>query len=143
MTKNELKKILTLHKLWLNDSTKGKKADLAYAILTGADLTRAKLTDADLTNADLAYADLTGADLTRADLAYAVLTGAKILYFRYNKHTAYYTYTDNISIGCQTSSIKQWKKEYKKIGKSEGYTKDEIEMYGAFIKMCEKKRKIK
>ncbi len=75
MNKNKLDEILNLHKLWLNDDPKGRRADLTDAILTNADLT-----DAILTNAKLWYADLTNADLTNADLTNAILTNAKLWY---------------------------------------------------------------
>ena len=81
MNKTELNKILNLHKLWLNDDPKGRRADLTDAILTNAtltnaDLTSAILTNATLTNADLRNADLTNATLTNADLRNAILSGA-------------------------------------------------------------------
>lgn len=56
MTQNELKKILELHKKWLNDDEDGERADLHDAYLSGADLR-----NADLHHADLYYADLRGA----------------------------------------------------------------------------------
>ncbi len=46
----------------------GVKANLTYANLTDANLTRADLTYANLTRANLTRADLTYANLTRADL---------------------------------------------------------------------------
>ena len=55
MEKEDLNKILEEHKLWLEDNTKGERADLSFA-----DLSRADLTDANLTGADLTGADLTG-----------------------------------------------------------------------------------
>ena len=48
MNAKDLKKILELHQLWLDDNKDGKRADL--------------------TGADLRYADLTGADLSEANL---------------------------------------------------------------------------
>ena len=61
MTKQEIQKILALHEEWLQDSDKGKKADL-----TGADLTGANLEGANLKDATLACADLRGANLEGA-----------------------------------------------------------------------------
>ena len=71
MTSKELKKVLELHKKWLNDEAGGVCADLRNAILTGA-----ILIDADLSGATLIDADLTGAILIGADLRGAILSGA-------------------------------------------------------------------
>lgn len=49
MTKNEISKIISTHKKWLNED----RVDLSNADLQGADLL----------NADLRYANLKGADL--------------------------------------------------------------------------------
>lgn len=54
MTKEELKKILDAHKLWLEEYG-GKCADLSYANLRYANLRNADLRDADLRNADIDY----------------------------------------------------------------------------------------
>ena len=63
MTSEEIKKVLDLHKKWLNDEEGGERADLRDADLRDADLR-----GADLRGADLRWADLRGADLSRADL---------------------------------------------------------------------------
>ena len=93
MTQNELKKVLELHKKWLNDDEDGERADLhdadlSWTNLTGADLRgadlscanlyHASLSDADLSNADLSHADLSDADLSHADLCNANLSGANL-----------------------------------------------------------------
>ena len=78
MTQTELNEVLRLHKLWINHKAGGKRANLRYADLAGADLRSANLTDADLTGADLRSANLTGADLTDADLRSANLTDADL-----------------------------------------------------------------
>ena len=57
MKKEDLQYILDNHKLWLEDSTKGKRAYLRYADLRGANLRGADLRDADLIGADLIGAD--------------------------------------------------------------------------------------
>ena len=61
METKALKKILSEHKKWLKDNTKGARANL-----TGADLTGANLIGANLTGADLTLANLIGADLDYA-----------------------------------------------------------------------------
>ena len=72
MTK-EVKEILKLHKLWLDNDPQGRRADLYGADLCGADLRDANLRDANLYGADLYGADLRGADLRGADLDYSCL----------------------------------------------------------------------
>ena len=43
-----------------------------------------------------------------------------------------------LAIGCHLHSIAVWKKEYKKIGIKEGYTKAEIKEYGEYITLMAK-----
>jgi len=83
MNKDELNKILKLHKKWLDEEEGGVRADLQHADLQRADLQDtnllwAYLQDADLQRADLKYADLQYADLQRADLKYADLQRADL-----------------------------------------------------------------
>jgi hypothetical protein len=83
MNKNELQKILELHKLWLNDDPNGVRANLRSADLSNADLRSADLYGADLYGADLIWADLRKADLrdaklSNADLRKANLRGANL-----------------------------------------------------------------
>ena len=68
MEYGELKKILDLHKKWLNGDTDGKRADLQDADLQDMDLRGADLWGADAQNASFAGADLQNADLGKADL---------------------------------------------------------------------------
>ncbi len=72
MKENEIKKILSLHKLWLLYATQGKRAYLG-----GADLRGANLSEADLSEANLRGADLREADLGEADLRGTILDGIK------------------------------------------------------------------
>ena len=90
MTREEIEKVLDLHKKWLIDEedVEGKKADLRGANLrsanlnganlSGADLRWADLREADLRGADLSGANLRGADLREADLNGADLNGANL-----------------------------------------------------------------
>ena len=57
MSNEELKEVLRLHQMWINNDDEGKIAELR--------------------DADLSDADLRGADLSYADLNYADLRGAK------------------------------------------------------------------
>jgi hypothetical protein len=77
ITQEELKEILTFHKLWLDSETaKGKRANLEGAYLKGANLKGTNLRWADLQEADLREANLEGADLRWANLEGADLEGA-------------------------------------------------------------------
>jgi len=76
----DLKEVLRLHALWLNDEESGKRADLREADLEGADLREADLEGADLREADLEGADLRWADLREADLEGADLRRADLDY---------------------------------------------------------------
>ena len=89
MKKEELDKILELHRLYLIEDEEGKCAKLRNANLLGADLRGANLRRADLRNADLEgvnlrradlrNADLEGANLRRADLRNADLEDANLV----------------------------------------------------------------
>ena len=68
MEYDELKKILDLHKKWLNGDADGRRADLQGADLQDVDLRGANLWGADAQNASFAGADLQNADLGKADL---------------------------------------------------------------------------
>ena len=70
----KLSEFLALHKQWWLDNTKGERA-----YLRGADLSGADLSGAYLSGADLSGADLSGAYLRGADLSGAYLSGAKDL----------------------------------------------------------------
>ncbi len=68
-TPDELKEILRLHKLWLDNDKNGIRANLSRADLSRANLSRADLSGADLSGANLSRANLSWADLSRADLS--------------------------------------------------------------------------
>ena len=68
MTSEEIKKVLDLHKKWLNNEQGGERANLREADLRGANLSEANLRGADLHLANLSEANLRGADLRGADL---------------------------------------------------------------------------
>ena len=88
MEYDELKKILDLHKKWLNGDADGRRAnlqdadlqdmDLRGADLWGADAQNASFAGADLQNADLGKADLRGADFFYANLQNVELRGADL-----------------------------------------------------------------
>jgi uncharacterized protein DUF5758/pentapeptide repeat protein len=91
MKQAELKQILDAHAKWLQDNSKGRRADLSdvdlsCANLSGADLSREDLSDADLSGANLSRANLSGANLSPHSLvpeegdfvAFKKLAGGKI-----------------------------------------------------------------
>jgi uncharacterized protein YjbI with pentapeptide repeats len=78
MNETELKSIVAQHKLWIDESEDGKRADLRYANLRWANLQGASLIGANLQGADLQGADLQGADLQGANLRGADLRGADL-----------------------------------------------------------------
>jgi len=74
-----LKEVLRLHTLWLNDGEIGERADLRWANLVGANLVGANLEGANLRWADLREADLRWANLEGANLRWADLVGANLV----------------------------------------------------------------
>jgi hypothetical protein len=131
--------LANLSKANLNEANL-RDADLYGANLSYADLSGAYLSGANLRLANLREANLSGAYLGKADLSYANLSGAdlygaKILSFQYNKQTAYYTNTNFIHIGCKTLTIDEWLANYKRIGKDQDYTKDEIRKYECMVSL--------
>lgn len=78
MNQEQLNKILSKHKLWIDGGAEGIRADLREADLSGAYLSGAYLRDADLREAGLSGADLRGAYLSRAGLSGADLSGADL-----------------------------------------------------------------
>ena len=73
ITKEELKEILELHKLWVIGDPKGVRANLSGADLRNANLSGAYLSGANLSGADLSYADLSYANLYGADLSLSLI----------------------------------------------------------------------
>ena len=58
ITKEELREVLRKHKMWLDGTEGGEKADLSWADLSKADLSKANLSEADLSEANLSEANL-------------------------------------------------------------------------------------
>jgi len=113
-------------------------ANLFRANLSGAYLSGAYLSDANLSRAYLSGTYLSDANLSRANLSETLLSEKVFLSFMYKKHTAYFFGLDEITIGCHKKSISVWLTSFTEIGKKEGYTEEEIKMYGKFIKQCAK-----
>ena len=79
-SKKEIKIILIEHKEWLQNSLKGKRANLSSADLRSANLSFADLRCADLSSADLSYANLRFTNLSYANLSYADLRCVDLSY---------------------------------------------------------------
>ena len=78
ITKEQLDDILRKHALWINNESRGERANLHEANLRGADLYQADLRRANLYQANLHEANLSGADLSGANLYQADLSGANL-----------------------------------------------------------------
>lgn len=83
MTKEELKKVLELHKKWLNNETDGVRAnlwgtDLRGIDLRGVNLRLALLSEADMRGTDLREANFRGADMCRVDISGTDCRGADL-----------------------------------------------------------------
>jgi hypothetical protein len=130
----ELKIRLEQHKMWLLDSSKGKRfvaafgenlrsANLSYANLSSADLRyadlrSANLRSANLSSANLSYADLRSADLRSANLRSANLSSADLRYalgFKFTPlqvvNTKYFVtiLDDHVLWGCKKMTFDQVK----------------------------------
>ena len=71
MTSEEIKKVLDLHKKWLNNEQSGGRANLSGADLREANLSGANLRGADLCKANLSWAELSKANLSGANLDFS------------------------------------------------------------------------
>ena len=76
------------------------------------------------------------ANLSCADLSYANLISADLMIFQFRRHWAYYTFDGALRIGCHIMPITEWALGFEEIGTKEGYTSEEIQMYGNFIRGC-------
>ena len=83
-TKEELKEIITKHKLWLDDEEGGERANLSYSDLhgsnlLGSDLRYSNLSGSNLSDSDLSRIDLRGSDLRGSNLSGSNLSGSNLL----------------------------------------------------------------
>ena len=78
ITKEQLDDILRKHALWINNESRGERANLYQANLREANLYQANLYQADLRGANLRGADLRGANLSGANLYQANLREADL-----------------------------------------------------------------
>lgn len=99
-TKEELQSILKAHIEWINDNTKGARANLTDAYLIGANLYGVNLSNAYLYGANLKGAYLYGANLDGAKNIISIQTDSYTIYLT-NSH---------IKIGCEYKTHKEWAK---------------------------------
>jgi hypothetical protein len=57
------------------------------------------------------------------------------LYIQGTRHALTNSRYNHITIGCQEYTFAYWQKHYKAIGRAEGYSKEQIEEYGAYIRL--------
>ena len=77
-----------------------------------------------------------GAIKQKADLSSANLSYANLMVFQCQQHWAHYTFDGALRIGCLLMPVTEWALGFKEIGKKEGYSEEQIKMYGMFINMC-------
>lgn len=106
-TAEELKEILTQHKLWLDSGgVEGKRANLR-----GIDLNGANLSGADLREVDLRGADLSGVNLSEANLSYTETDKRyiQITCIGSRKGMTTYCFEDDIIwCGCFTGTLEEF-----------------------------------
>jgi hypothetical protein len=118
-------------------------ASLVGASLDGASLDGARLVGASLVGASLVGASLVGASLDGASLDGARLVGARGLerfpiQIGGHKHWLITTQDGRLQIGCHVHAFDEWRRHAEKIGKAEGYTALDVEMYKLHIEHIEK-----
>ena len=158
MNQEQLKQILKEHQEWLQDNSKGKRADLSganlscanlsSANLSGANLSRVNLSSANLSGANLSYANLSGVNLSGANLSGATLFRANLVGAKFviagqelivNKQSDFtrlvgsqhdgYRVKGFIKIGCQEHSVERWLEHVYQIAKNNAYTDEQAEEY--------------
>jgi uncharacterized protein YjbI with pentapeptide repeats len=128
-------------------------ADLGGAHLFGANLGGANLGGANLGGADLFGADLFGANLGGANLGGANLGGARLfganlggakglekfpVQIAGHKHFVSTTQDGRLQIGCEVHTFEQWAEIARELGKANGYSDRDVEIYKLHIKHCAK-----
>ena len=131
MNQKKINEIIREHGLWLNDQG-GERADLSGSDLRGSNLRGSNLRGSNLHDSDLSYSDLRGSDLRGSDLIGSDLRGSNlrdsnligsnlrginlwnaignnrhIKTIQAGKYIVTYT-SENMSIGCESHSIKDW-----------------------------------
>ena len=113
-------------------------ANLGGANLEGANLEGANLEGANLGGANLEGANLEGANLRGANLGGANLGGANGLekfpiQIGGHKHWLCTTPDGQLQIGCHVYSFEDWQEHAEAIGRKEGYSPIDVEIYKLHI----------
>ena len=136
-SEQELKDILDKHGQWLRGEEFGEQANLSGSNLSGSNLRDSNLRGSNLSDTNLRGSDLSGSDLRGSDLSGSDLSDSNLIIFQFERHVAYFTGSDNmIRIGCNYMTIDKWIECFESIGQANNYSKNQIKMYGEFIKMC-------
>ena len=77
MSPEQIKEVLQLHSIWIDNPKKCNRVNLKGANLRGANLQGANLKGADLQGAYMSFANLQGADLQGANMSGAYISNAK------------------------------------------------------------------
>ena len=110
------------------------KMAVEMAVKQGANLGGANLEGANLEDANLGGANLRGANLRGANLG-----GARFpLQISGHKDWLITEHDGKLRIGCHVHTFEQWIKNAEKIGKAEGYSDLDIEIYKLHIKHLRK-----
>ena len=154
-----IQEILEQHRLWLENSSIGKRAnlsnvdlryanlryvDLRYANLSNVDLRYANLSNVDLRYANLRYVDLRYANLRYVDLRYANLSNATIVIGpqRQDGYLFWLIQPNIIRAGCRTFTIEQAKEHWSKLSDND-YRKELNEESLLIVEYLEKRAKQK
>jgi len=74
-------------------------------------------------------------------LVYGDARALSPLYIQGTRHAVTLCSHTQIAIGCHVYDIKDWQKHYRAIGKKNGYSKEQIAEYRAYINLCAKTAK--
>ncbi len=111
------------------------EANLSEADLRGANLSWANLSGANLSGANLRGANLSEADLREANLSWANLSGANVSGAKQLVMRIQGTFheinviDDDVRVGCERMSIKDWLTQYAEVGREAGYSDAQIAEY--------------
>lgn len=112
MTQDQIKEVIRLHGLWLNDEDGGRRADLSGADLSRADLSRANLSYADLSSAKIDGEKITKDPLLITGLYYSCLItdGYMRLGCKRYTHAEWSEFNDSEIAAMDSRAIEFWNK---------------------------------
>jgi hypothetical protein len=121
-TLQKLESVIEKHRKWLENNSKGERANLRSANLSFANLSSADLSFANLSSADLRSVNLRSANLSSANLSFANLSSANLdkKYIHIScigstKRQTTYCFEDNkIWCGCFIGTLQEFKVQVNK-----------------------------